>query len=214
MKNNFMKAAIITGAVALAAAGGVSAYLTDYDKATNEFTVGKVEIDLDEPGWDPGDNKKIEPGKVVKKNPQITNTGINDAFVYMEVSIPVADVEAAAEDGTRLGKKSQELFSFTASNQWSKLDSFQKNGNQVYVYTYNQILKAGETTKPLFEEMKFLNVIEGQLDEKQLNVPIRTYAIQASYTGGDSDNVLTRATTAYQKYLNQNKGQEGQVTAK
>lgn len=29
----------------------ISAYLTDFDKADNQFTVGKVSIDLEEPGF-------------------------------------------------------------------------------------------------------------------------------------------------------------------
>ena len=78
------------------------------------ITVGKVDIELKEPEWKPEENKKIEPSKVIHKDPQITNTGTNDAFVYMEVSIPMANVEAAAENGERLGKKVQELFSFEA----------------------------------------------------------------------------------------------------
>ena len=44
MKKNTAKALVITGAICLATVGGVSAFLTDYDKATNQFTVGKVDI--------------------------------------------------------------------------------------------------------------------------------------------------------------------------
>lgn len=101
-------------------------YLTDFDKADNQFTVGKVSIDLDEPGFKPEEQTKIEPGKDVKKDPQIKNTGVNDAFVYLEVSIPMAEVEAASEDGTRLGKREQELFSFQTPDKLDKI-KFQKN---------------------------------------------------------------------------------------
>ena len=71
----------------------------------------------------PEEQTKIEPGKDVKKDPQIKNTGVNDAFVYLEVSIPMAEVEAASEDGTRLGKREQELFSFQTPTNWTKLSS-------------------------------------------------------------------------------------------
>ena len=43
-------------------------------------------------------------------------------------------------------------------------------------------------------------------------MPVRAYAIQATNTGDDKTTVLEQATAAYQKYVNQNKGQEGQVT--
>lgn len=102
---NKSKAIFLTGALCLAVLGGVSAYLTDYDKADNQFTVGKVEIELEEPGWKQEEHTKIEPGKEIEKDPQIQNTGVNDAFVYMEVTVPMADVMAADEEGNRLNKK-------------------------------------------------------------------------------------------------------------
>ena len=49
-------------------------------------------------------------------------------------------------------------------------------------------------------------------DGQQLEIPIRAYAIQTSYTGGDAASVVEQARNAYQKYVNQNKGQAGGVT--
>ena len=43
-------------------------------------------------------------------------------------------------------------------------------------------------------------------------IPVTAYAIQASYTGGDAENVVEQARSAYQKYVDQNKNQPGQVT--
>ena len=45
-----------------------------------------------------------------------------------------------------------------------------------------------------------------------MEIPVRAYAIQASYTGGDAENVVEQARSAYQKYVDQNKNQPGQVT--
>ena len=197
---NKSKAIFLTGALCLAVLGGVSAYLTDYDKADNQFTVGKVEIELE------------EPGKEIEKDPQIQNTGVNDAFVYMEVTVPMADVMAADEEGNRLNKKMQELFTFTAKENWSLIDKKKKETAAVYVYAYDKILKPEQTTEPLFDMVKFLNIIEGQLDTQQISIPVRAYAIQSSYTGGDKDSIPEQAKEAYKKYVNQNKEQEGQVT--
>lgn len=212
IKTNMKKAIILAGAISLAAVGGASAYLTDYDKTVNQFTVGKVDIQLEEPGWKPEEHTKIEPGKDIQKDPQIRNTGVNDAFVYMEVTVPMADVIAADQEGNRLEQKVQELFSFTAKNSWTKLETKRKEDNVVYVYAYNKILKPEETTEPLFDMIKFLNIIEGQLDTQQLDMPVRAYAIQTSYTGGDKGTIPEQAKAAYQKYVNQNRGQGGQVT--
>ena len=211
-KGNMKKAVFAAGVLCLATIGGVSAYLTDFDKAENQFTVGKVSIEVDEPNWHEDEQTKIEPGKEISKDPQIKNTGVNDAFVYLEVSIPMAEVEAALEDGSKVARKNQELFSFQASTNWTKLSSKKNGNNQVYTYAYNEILQPEQTTEALFDSVKFLNIIEDQLDEQQLNIPIRAYAIQSSYTGGDASDAIGQAKIAYEKYVNQNKDEEGQVT--
>ena len=212
MKKNTVKIMTLAGILCLASVGGVSAYLTDYEKVSNEFTVGKVDIELKEPEWKPEENKKIEPSKVIHKDPQITNTGTNDAFVYMEVSIPMANVEAAAENGERLGKKVQELFYFEAKDSWMQLSVQNTESRRTYTYAYKKILKPQENSEALFDTVKFLNLIEGQLDGQTFEIPVRAYAIQTSYTGGSSDNLSEQIKAAYEKYVNQNKNQDGKVT--
>ena len=212
MKKNTVKIMALAGILCLASVGGVSAYLTDYEKVSNEFTVGKVDIELKEPEWKPEENRMIEPSKVIYKDPQITNTGTNDAFVYMEVSIPMANVEAAAENGERLGKKVQELFYFEAKDSWTQLSVQNAESRRTYTYAYKKILKPQETSETLFDTVKFLNLIEGQLDGQTLEIPVRAYAIQTSYTGGSSDNLPEQIKAAYEKYVNQNKNQDGKVT--
>ena len=212
MKKNTVKIMTLAGILCLASDGGVSAYLTDYEKVSNEFTVGNVDIELKEPEWKPEENKKIEPSKVIHKDPQITNTGTNDAFVYMEVSIPMANVEAAAENGERLGKKVQELFYFEAKDSWMQLSVQNAESRRTYTYAYTKILKPQETSEALFDTVKFLNLIEGQLDGQTFEIPVRAYAIQTSYTGGSSDNLSEQIKAAYEKYVNQNKNQDGKVT--
>ena len=170
------------------------------------------DIELKEPEWKPEENKKIEPSKVIHKDPQITNTGTNDAFVYMEVSIPMANVEAAAENGERLGKKVQELFYFEAKDSWMQLSVQNTESRRTYTYAYTKILKPQETSEALFDTVKFLNLIEGQLDGQTFEIPVRAYAIQTSYTGGSSDNLSEQIKAAYEKYVNQNKNQDGKVT--
>lgn len=164
MKRNMEKILLLAGVLGLASIGGVSAYLTDFDSAQNQFTVGKVDIELDEPNWTPEEYTKIEPGKEIDKDPQITNTGVNDAFVYLEISVPMADVMAADTDGSRQEQKLQELFSYEIKESWTRLKSEAAENSMVYVYAYNEILKPEETTETLFDTVKFLNIIEGQLD--------------------------------------------------
>ena len=92
MKNRKLVKGIALAAVITAlAAGGTAAYLTDFETATNSFTVGKVDIDLDEPNWKPEDNTDLVPTQVIRKDPYVANKGVNEAFVYLEVSGPKCD---------------------------------------------------------------------------------------------------------------------------
>ena len=216
MKNRKLVKGIALAAVITAlAAGGTAAYLTDFETATNSFTVGKVDIDLDEPNWKPEDNTEGE--KLLKlyffeENGDVANKGVNEAFVYLEVSVPVRNVITVAKDGTRNALAKTELFSFTKNKDWTQLERSEVGQNMVYTYAYNHILKPGTKTTTLFDTVTFANIIEGQLDTQQIDMPVRAYAIQATNTGDDKTTVLEQATAAYQKYVNQNKGQAGGVT--
>ena len=125
--------------------------------------------------------------------------------------VDVGNGTAADYEGKRMEHKLQELFTFHTGEKWSKLDSRKKDDNMVYVYAYDQVLKPEQTTEKLFDSIKFLNIIEGQLDGQQLSIPVRAYAIQTAYTGGDGGSVKEKAREAYGKYVNQNAGQEGQA---
>lgn len=213
MKNRKLVKGIALAAVITAlAAGGTAAYLTDFETATNSFTVGKVDIDLDEPNWKPEDNTDLVPTQVIRKDPYVANKGVNEAFVYLEVSVPVRNVITVAKDGTRNALAKTELFSFTKNKDWTQLERTEVGQNMVHTYAYNHILKPGTKTTTLFDTVTFANIIEGQLDTQQIDMPVRAYAIQATNTGDDKTTVLEQATAAYQKYVNQNKGQAGGVT--
>ncbi|MDO4305692.1 MAG: TasA family protein [Eubacteriales bacterium] len=212
IKKRIVKTAVICCAVSALAAGGTMAYLTDYDKTVNEFTVGKVDIELQEPNWKPEDNTKLEPSQQIRKDPQVKNTGVNDAFVYLEVSIPTAAVITADAAGNRIDKKNTELFTFTKKADWTQIEAKSSGQNKIYTFAYNKILKSGQTSTTLFDTVTFANIIEGQFDTRQFAIPVRAYAIQSVNTGGDAGTVAQQAAVAYQKYVQQNNGQPGGVT--
>ena len=220
-------------------AGGTMAYLTDHKESVNTFTVGKVSIEGEEPGWDPDGNddpggiaENIVPTQSWTKDPQIRNTGKNDAYVYMEVSVPMADVIYTDALGQRAndGKVSRiELFEFDGrdkisqtltdgigiseqNDSWTLLYKKEIDNSMIYTFCYNKILKPEETSEPLFQKVTFANIIEGQLDEEKLDVKVGYYAIQTVNTGGDFENITDQAKNAYDKYIVQNLGQEGTVS--
>ena len=106
-KNYLGAAALVT----VLFAGSVSAYFTDQDEKVNTFTVGKVTIELEEPKWEkkPDDNgnkipdeaERMTPNQTIIKDPQVKNTGNNDAFIYMTVEVPCRQIISVNNDGTR-----------------------------------------------------------------------------------------------------------------
>ena len=172
----FFTAAALCGALAV---GSSMAYLTDHDSVTNKFSVGKVDIVGHEPNYTPdndGKTNNIVPTQVIKKDPQIENVGKNDAYVYLDVSIPIAKVITVNAAGNRLNggvAKDTELFSMNnVSKKWTLMYNKRVGDNMVYTYSYNEILAPGKTTDPIFTSLTAANIVEGQLDGKDLNVPV------------------------------------------
>lgn len=93
---------------------GIFAFLTATDSKTNRFTVGNVDIDLVEEfdtnqdgDIDPDETYRNEqppvveniiPGQVITKEPWVENTGNNDAWIYLVVSVPTATPSEVASN--------------------------------------------------------------------------------------------------------------------
>lgn len=212
MKNK-TKTILCTLAVAgVIGTSGILAYLTDNDSATNKFTVGKVDIDLVEDTWDnatdtdgdevPDFAEEITANQTIEKDPKIQNIGKNDAYVYLEVKVPVAEVKTVADDGTPLNNgdaTATELFTFEVNEGWTQLSRTEGTGEVTYVYYYNEVVAPNGETGTLFDEVKFANVIEGQVDDTVIQeIDIKAYAIQSDNLAGDET-----VAEAYEIYVNQ-----------
>lgn len=233
---------VFTGGVALMT-GGISAYLTDADTATNTFTVGEVQIDTLEPNY-PGNGsdevKDLVSLEEVPKDPQIKNTGKNRSIVFSRVDIPMANVITADESGNRNAQANVELFNFrtldkTFGNgtvganlnswnpQWILLETVYLDDNGLTVtestatkcsrlYGYETVLEENETTVSVFDVVRLINVIEGQIDNSTQNIVLTSYAIQAEnitdLTTPDWDEVMTKEqlTDIYEVYMKQSSG--------
>ena len=94
-KKSILMAAIAVMLVAVLVVGGTLAYFTDTKSATNTFTVGDVKIKLDESNVNDPDGDRVTsneytgvfPGIQYKKDPVVTNTGKNGAYVRAVVTI-------------------------------------------------------------------------------------------------------------------------------
>lgn len=184
--------------------GGISAYFTSTDSAENTWTVGNVEIDLQEPDYDQfneEETNEMTPNKVIHKDPQICNTGANDAYVFMKVSVPKANVATADQNGEKQEASLQELFDYTINSGWVKVaEDTSATDSNTYVFAYGSetactALAKDQTTPVLFRNAEiagkensgkvgmitFKNVIEGQgLENITLKLPVQAYGIQTT----------------------------------
>lgn len=129
--------------------GATLAYLTDKtDDVVNTFTIGKVDIDLTEPNWKPEDGLDLEPGAEIAKDPTVTNTGKNDAYVAVKVTgmdaMAAVGFEADVNEGWVLVDENG-----AAVEGW---DGSLQDG--IYAYAKNALAK-DEKSVPLFNAVRF-----------------------------------------------------------
>lgn len=100
-KRKIIALALTLSMVAILAIGGTLAYFSDTDSATNVFTTGKVDIELQEK-FDK-DNAKLQPGKqnAVTKEVAIYNElDSEDAYVWYTFKIPTVLDSTDGSTGT------------------------------------------------------------------------------------------------------------------
>lgn len=175
--------------------GAIGAYLTDGDTTTNTFTVGQVTIDLTETNWNPDSVKMILPEEEYAKNPEVTNDGVNSAYVFVEVKVPCANVTTADETGKEVAAAKTQLFNYDVNEGWYLVDSTITDTENTYVYAYGTEeamteLKAEETTSTaVFDYVRFANINENsELELENLDIVVNAYAIQTTnLNDADSD---------------------------
>lgn len=131
--------------------GGTLAYLTDRDSEANIFTVGDVSIDLNET-FNP-DDAELLPGLDIKKEPTITNTGKNAAWVWATIAFPAAlDNDDASKNVVHFNYSRESvadgLWNWQDENGTWRIATEEINGVNYNVYTvlYETALEPGETT--------------------------------------------------------------------
>ena len=199
---------------------GTLAYLTDTEGATNVVTVGKVQIDLEEPGYpgnDSDDVKRVIPNQEIVKDPQVENTGNNAALIYLKVDIPQENFTEMSLDGTLGEKKMQDLFALKGLDGDWELVKTEPSTNAdtqktktTYVYAYRKPLEKGATTSKLFDKVQMKNAIENDLSGNVEDIVITACAIQATNipgedltVGGDGYLNTTTLNNVYTIFVNQ-----------
>lgn len=129
---------VLTATVAI---GGTLAYLTDRDSEANVFTVGDVNIDLNETF---NQGATLIPGVSIEKKPTVTNVGPNKAYVWATVAVPekLASVIEFTGTGADWGAMSNGT-STTINNE----------NYVLYTILHTNALEVGDTTGVLFSNV-------------------------------------------------------------
>jgi hypothetical protein len=179
MKNskNIKKYGLAVGLIALVAVAGIGAYFTGTDAKSDAYTIGSVEIENMFVSQSP---ENITPlYEMSYDSAKIKNVGINDAFVFMTVDIPMAEVYTSDLDGNcTAAAELKELFEInydgaTVGAGWERVGEALKledaDGNQVgtrYVFAYaasgelTELAPDAETANSIFSILKFINVAD------------------------------------------------------
>lgn len=133
MKKKITALCLCVALLAVAVVGASLAYFTDTDNATNTFAVGNVKIDLiEQQKGENGlenfvNNKTLVPGtsdeNAVSKIVTVKNTGVNDAWVWVDLKIPaylVSNEYPANESKNALHWNSYGCFNveYNSGNYW------------------------------------------------------------------------------------------------
>ena len=180
--------------------GATAAYLSkSTGEKNNVFTVGSVSAQITETLWDKEKALQVYPGQALQKNPAVENTGENNAYVFLEVTIPKRNISVLdSSTGKKTTKENRELFTFQAnSDMWTLLKQNESSASKNYIYGYKSVLEPGEVTAPLFQELVAAAYVEGELDaEEDFEVPVTASVIQEQETNKTEGEI-------YQEFLKQ-----------
>ena len=188
--------------------GGAIAYFTDTDAKTNTFTIGNVDIEVQEAAWDaladvnnndiPDDAEDMMPGESVSKDPLIHNKSTSsEAYVFMKVVSPCTT-----------GTTPVELFDYTTTpgvnSGWELMSAYtnatcsQGSITRVYSYSTNGTMTAldpetsasTDDTATLFDTLTLNTAVTGDIPSST-NIAITGYAIQVDGLLDSNDQPIT-----------------------
>ncbi len=121
---------------------------------------------------------RIVPGGTVKKSVAVENTGSMGMYVRMTVGREFTLSEANAGKPT-----DPELVEFTVNDEyWELRDGF---------YYYKRALLKGETTEPLFTEVRFSSDMNNTYTNSTITFTVKAYATQIPATANSVFDVQT-----------------------
>lgn len=223
MRKKFLLTFVCVLLVAAASVLGTLAYLTDTDSAVNTFTIGQIDIELDEARVDPdgqpvlddegepvdrvkGNEYHLIPGRTYTKDPTITVKANGEAS-YIRILVIVNCLNELdtifAPDGAEL----ETIFGGYDPSIWVYVDEVRdETANTItYEFRYKEIVEGGTEDlklEPLFDNFTVPGVITGE-DLKtiqNLKITVEGHAIQAAGFSADSVTGETAEDVAWKAF--------------
>ena len=183
---------------------GTMAYLTSTDTVTNTFTVGNVQITLDEAKVNPdgtlvtnaervkANSYKLLPGRTYIKDPTVTvKAGSESSYIKMTVTFSKA-AELDAIFAPTGGANLTSIFNGYDSTNWIAKGSTTAANTRTYEFWYKETVaapKADVVLDALFDSI----TVPGSITKEQLKtidgmtITVNAYAIQADGFTGAAD---------------------------
>jgi len=217
-KKKYIILTIFTASM-IAIVSSITAFFTETEYRANSITVGEVKIEIKEDYTE----QVVYPNESVEKNPSVKNVGKNEAYVFIEVDIPKAEVILLDDDGQLLNattpKSVQELFqmiaeksgtetdanikivpnndSFSYHDKWvllsDKTISTQKDYN-TYVFAYSEPLKRNNTTSVLFDKVQLKKFIDSEASAQNKENPVVKIDVRAYAIQSDNLEGMTHTS--------------------
>lgn len=220
-REKWKRTVVVMLMAALLVVPGVIALLGDEDSRLNKFTIDgetpevvkTLDVELTEPAWDsaadadgddvPDAADGMKAGETVAKDPTVRNAGNVDAWIAVEVSVPVATVQTKAEAAAGTTASTRELFSYVVNDGWTEDGSGELSDDGTFIlHTYyaDAALGAGESAPALFDEVTLLDFAAGQVSG---DFEVKVYAVGVQKEG------FATAAAAYAAYRGDETGGSG-----
>jgi len=192
MKKKILAMCLVVALLATAVVGATLAYFTDTKAVENTFTVGDIDIKLDETVVEDGDatNERTElgneyhlfPGQTYVKDPTVTvEEGSEECYVRMIVTI---SNQKALDEVFAPGIKLYEILTGYDASEWVLQKETEDGDNRIYEFWYKDAVdaRAGAVELPaLFKAIKIPENLDNAAMKKAfdgLKIDIEAHAMQ------------------------------------
>lgn len=183
MKKKIISLCLVAALAVVAIAGTSLAYFTDKDAKTNTFTLGNVDIELNEENW--AAPTAAVPDVEYAKDPVVENIGENDAWIRVDVTLSDAAAFTAAAERHQITDLAT-IFAGHDETKWTLAGEpvyNNENDTLTYSYYYNTVLAVDESTVPLFTSVTIPAVFDND-DMKEIGadftIDVTAHAIQTA----------------------------------